>query len=183
MAEQEINTINKEEEEMATQGITTIDEEVEEMTTQGITTINNDVLMKIAVQTAHGVEGVAQVGASSAARSIAKVFGRGQTSSAGINVNPGEPGSGETSFSLTLATEFGYSIPEVVRNVRDAVSNKVNEITGLTVRSIDIYIEDIVDKSLQNKASVPLVSRIRGQSGNGQEVKPKTSETTQLPSG
>lgn len=153
------------------------------MAVQGITTINNDVLMKIAVQTAQEVEGVAQVGASSTGRSIAKMFGRGQTSSAGINVNPGEPGSGETSFNLTLATEYGFSIPDVVRNVREAISAQINEITGLTVRLIDIYVQDIIDMSQQNKSSVPLVDRLRGQVKDGQEEKPKTPVATQLPTG
>lgn len=153
------------------------------MAVQGITTINNDVLVKIAVQTAQEVDGVAQVGASSAARSIAKMFGRGQTSNAGINVNPGEPGSGETSFSLTLATDFGYSIPEVVRDVREAISNRINEITGLAVRNIDIYVEDIIDTSQQSKPSIPLVDKVMARSGDGQEEKSKTPETIQLPTG
>jgi uncharacterized alkaline shock family protein YloU len=153
------------------------------MEVQGITTINNDVLIKIAVQTAQEVDGVAQVGASSTARSIAKMFGRGQTSSSGINVNPGEPGSGETSFNLTLAAEFGFSIPDVVRNVREAITNQIKDITGLTVRNIDIYVEDIVDTSQQNKAAVPLVGGLRGQSKEGKEEKPRTPEATQLPAG
>jgi uncharacterized alkaline shock family protein YloU len=157
--------------------------EVDLMEVQGITTINNDVLMKVAVQTAQEVDGVAQVGASSTARSIAKMFGRGQTGKAGVNVNPGEPGSGETSFNLTLAIEFGYSIPDVVRSVRDAISNRINEITGLSVRNIDIFVEDIVDVSQQGKASVPLMNRLRGQGGDGQEEKPKISASTQLPTG
>jgi uncharacterized alkaline shock family protein YloU len=153
------------------------------MVAQGITTINNDVLIKIAVQTAQEVDGVARVGASSAGRSIAKIFGRGQTSNAGINVNPGEAGSGETSFNLTLATEFGYSIPDVVRNVQDAISNQIKFITGLTVRNIDIYVEDIVDTSQQNKSSIPLVGSLLGQSKSGEEEKPKAPAATQLPTG
>jgi uncharacterized alkaline shock family protein YloU len=150
------------------------------MEVQGITTLNNDVLIKIAVQTAQEVDGVAQVGASSAGRSIAKMFGRGQTSNAGINVNPGEPGSGETSFNLTLATEFGYSIPDVVRNIREAISNRIKDITGLTVNNIDIYVEDIVDTSQQNKAAVPLVGSIISKKDRDEE-KPKKPVATQLP--
>jgi uncharacterized alkaline shock family protein YloU len=149
------------------------------MAVQGTTTINNDVLLKIAVQAAQEVDGVAQIGASSAARSIAKMFGRGQSSNAGILVNPGEPGSGETSFNLTLSTVFGHSIPEVVRNVREAISSRIAEMTGLIVRNIDVFVEDIIDTSQQGSASIPLVER----RGNGQEEPPKplkTPETTQL---
>jgi uncharacterized alkaline shock family protein YloU len=152
------------------------------MIVQGITTINNDVLMKIATQTAQEVEGVAQIGASSTGRAIAKMFGRGQTSSAGSNVNPGEPGSGETSFNLTLSIEFGYSIPDVVQDVRETISRQIKEITGLTVRNVDIYIEDIIDTSQQGKSSIPLVGRLGGQTGDGQQEKPKVPEATQLPS-
>jgi len=155
------------------------------MAVEGITTIANDVLLKIAVEATHEVDGVAQVGASSAARSIARMFGRGQSSSAGIDVNPGEAGSGETSFNLTLSIIFGYSIPDVVRNVRESISNQVNEMTGLMVRNIDIYVEDIVDQSQQNRSSIPLVDRLRGQSNGEEEEAEKSTrpEVTQLPTG
>lgn len=139
------------------------------MGTEGTTTINNDVLVKIAVQTAQGIEGVAQVGASSAGRSIVKAFGGGQTSSSGINVNPGDPGSGETSFSLTIATLFGYSIPQVVRDIREAISGRVKELTGLTVRRVDVHVEDIKEQAEQGKASIPLVAKIRGQDKESKE--------------
>jgi uncharacterized alkaline shock family protein YloU len=151
------------------------------MAVQGITTISNDVLMKIAVQTAQGVDGVAQVGASSAARSFIKMFGRGQTSSAGINVNPGEAGSGMTSFNFTIAVDYGYSIPEVVRELREAISTEVSNMTGLTVSNIDVYVEDIVDTSMQSKASIPLVDRLRRDGKDGEEEKQKVADTTQLP--
>lgn len=152
------------------------------MAVEGTTTINNDVLVKIAVQTAQEIEGVAQVGASSAGRSIAKAFGGGQTSTSGINVTSGEPGSGEASFNLIVATLFDYSIPQVVREIREAIASRINQLTGLTVRRVDIHIEDIKVEAEQGKASIPLVAKIRGQDGDEKDKeKEKASQITQLP--
>jgi uncharacterized alkaline shock family protein YloU len=141
------------------------------MAVQGTTTISNDVLMKIAVQAAKNVDGVAQIGASSAARSIAKMFGRGETSNAGIDVSPGESGTGQTSFNFTVSTEYGYSIPSVVQNLRDAISSNVRQMTGLTVSNIDVYIEDIIDKSQINKDAIPLEDRSQSRNKIGEEEK------------
>lgn len=152
----------------------------------GTTTVNNDVLVKIAVQTAQEVEGVAQVGASSAGRSIARVFGGGQTTSSGIDVSPGEPGTGETSFSLVISTIFGHSIPQVVRSIREAVGSRINELTGLTVTRVDIYVEDIKDQAVQGRSSIPLMGKMFGQGeekerGREQEQPSKQEKGVEIP--
>ena len=110
---------------------------------EGTTTIKNEVLVKIAVGAAIEVDGVDQVGASSVGRTIAHAFGGGKTSKSGVGVTPGQPGSGEASFSMTISTQYGFSIPVIATVIRDAVAIRVKEITGLDVRRVDIHVEDI----------------------------------------
>lgn len=129
----------------------------------GTTTIKNDVLVKIAVTAAMEVSGVEQVGASSVGRTIAQAFGGGKTSSAGVGVKPGQPGSGEVSFGLTISTQYGYSIPNIVNDIRQAVGSNIKEITGLNVKRVDIHVEDIKEASSDGRGSLFSLAGEEGQ--------------------
>jgi uncharacterized alkaline shock family protein YloU len=120
---------------------------------EGTTTIKNEVLIKIAVGAAGEVGGVDQVGASSVGRTLARTFGGGRSSSSGVGVTPGQPGSGEAAFNLTISTQYGFSIPEVARAIRETVAQRISDLTGLTVRRVDIHVEDIREARAEGAAS------------------------------
>ena len=109
----------------------------------GTTTIKNEVLVKIAVGAAIEVGGVDQVGASSVGRTIAHAFGGGRTTKSGVGVTPGQPGSGQASFGMTVSTQYGYSIPAVANEIREAIGARIKELTGLNVRRVDVHVDDI----------------------------------------
>jgi len=146
---------------------------------EGTTTIRNEVLLKIAIEAAGQVRGVAQVGASSVGRSIAQAFGGGKTGTSGVEVTPGQPGSGETSFELTISTIFGASIPEVARQIREAINARIGEVTGLSVRRVNIHVEDIREEGIEGRGfSLPLVGRRDEEERKEEQKEP---EVTQLP--
>lgn len=144
----------------------------------GTTTIKNEVLVKIAVGAAIEVGGVDQVGASSVGRTIAHAFGGGRTSKSGVGVTPGQPGSGEASFGMTISTQYGYSIPDVASDIRDAVAERIKELTGLSVRRVDIHVEDI--REPRGDGSGSHVSYL-GESEESAALKEEKGEYTEIP--
>ncbi len=44
---------------------------------------------------------------------------------------------------LAINIEYGYSIPEVCKNVQDRVKNTIETMTGLTVSEVNIRIADV----------------------------------------
>jgi uncharacterized alkaline shock family protein YloU len=59
----------------------------------------------------------------------------------GTNVDVGE---GAVSIALRLAVVYGASVPELTRTVRSGVIRAVEAMTGLTVDSVDVAVEEIV---------------------------------------
>ncbi|MGP1588570.1 Asp23/Gls24 family envelope stress response protein [Oribacterium sp. oral taxon 102] len=50
------------------------------------------------------------------------------------------------SVSLNLCVKYGYSIPEVSRNVQDRVSQAIENMTGLNVLDVNIRISGVATK-------------------------------------
>lgn len=144
----------------------------------GTTTIKNDVLVKIAVGAAIEVDGVDQVGASSVGRTIAHAFGGGKTSRSGVGVTPGQPGSGEASFSITISTQYGYSIPDVAAEIREAIASRMKELTGLSVRRVDIHVEDIREPRGDGAGAQSYLS---GGAEESAALKQEKGEYTEIP--
>lgn len=59
----------------------------------------------------------------------------------GIKVN--SVGPGEVDIDLFVTLEYGVSLPAVAQNARDNVRYRVQEMTGLIVRDVNIFVEDI----------------------------------------
>ncbi len=50
------------------------------------------------------------------------------------------------SVSLNLSVKYGYSIPDVSKNVQDRVSQAIESMTGLNVLDVNIRISGVVTK-------------------------------------
>ena len=123
-------------------------------TERGGTTISDAVVKKIAGLAAQEVEKVQVGGGTSAAvggflSSVSgAVTGGGGGSSAG---GAGAPTSGvsvevgqeEAAVDLTVAVEYGVSIPQVTRAVRRNVVNRVENLVGLRVTEVNITVNDV----------------------------------------
>ena len=109
---------------------------------RGTTTINDDVVSRIAGVAAGEVEGIRMGGSVSrtAGRILESVAGsQGQTR--GISA---EVGRFETAMDLTMGVEYGRNIFELVEQVRDIISERVENITGLRVTELNVTVSDIV---------------------------------------
>ena len=109
---------------------------------RGMTTINEGVVSKIAGVAAGEVEGVRMGGsASRAAGGILENVTGSQGQARGVSV---EVGRFETAIDLTMGIEYGSNILERVEQVRNRISQRVENITGLRVTELNVTVSDVV---------------------------------------
>ena len=116
----------------------------------GNTTIGNAVVSQIAGIAAQEVEKVQMGGGATAAvggflQSVTGSVTGGSTSgggnfSKGVSVEVGEE---EAAVDLTMAIEYGQSIPQLTDAARRNVINRVESLTGLRVTEVNITVNDV----------------------------------------
>ncbi len=112
-------------------------------TTKGKTTIANGVVAKIVGIAAREIEGVKEVIGSGAGATISGLATRvthGDTRAQGVSVDVGEI---EAAASINIVVNYGVSIPHVAEAVRRNVIARVEAMTGLTVITVDIAVNDL----------------------------------------
>jgi uncharacterized protein (TIGR02271 family) len=116
---------------------------------RGSTNISDTVVQKIAGIAAQEVEKVQMGGGAAAAVTgfLGSVSGAVSGSSSGdgspargVSVEVGEE---EAAVDLTMAIEYGVSIPQVTEAVRRNVINRVENLTGLRVAEVNIVVNDV----------------------------------------
>lgn len=106
-----------------------------ELEVTGKTTINDDVVASIASMAAKEVQGVSDIGK----KTIRSAFG-GAKKAQGVMV---ESGSREAILDMDMKVMYGFSIPEIVINVRHTVARRVLETLGLVTKEININVMGI----------------------------------------
>lgn len=117
---------------------------------KGRTTISDAVVQQVAGIAAQEVEKVQMGGGASAAvggflQSVTGGITGGSTSGGG-NYSKGvgvEVGEEETAIDLTMAIEYGKSIPQVTEAVRRNVINRVESMVGLRVTEVNVTVSDV----------------------------------------
>src|SRR5918993_226227 len=114
----------------------------------GTTTISTSVVSQIAGIAAQEVEKVQMGGGASAAVGgfLQSVTGAVGGSSGGSNFSKGvsvEVGTQEAAIDLTMAIEYGQSIPQLTEAARRNVINKVESLVGLHVTEVNITVNDV----------------------------------------
>jgi uncharacterized alkaline shock family protein YloU len=114
-------------------------------TEHGTTSVADSVVAKIAGIAAREVSGVHQMG-SGAARALGAikemlpVGGNMPAPTQGVTVEVGET---EAAIDLDLVVEYGVSIPDLSKSVRNNVIQRVERMTGLSVTEVNISVDDI----------------------------------------
>ena len=119
-------------------------------TERGRTTIGDAVVAKIAGIAAQEVEKVQMGGGAAAAVGgfLESVTGTvsgggsvgGGSTTRGVSVEVGEE---EAAVDLTMALEYGVPIPQTTEQVRRNVVNRLENLTGLSVREVNITVTDV----------------------------------------
>ncbi|HEY6582614.1 MAG TPA: Asp23/Gls24 family envelope stress response protein [Rubrobacter sp.] len=115
----------------------------------GTTTVSNAVVSQIAGIAAQEVEKVQMGGGATAAvggflqsvtGSVTGSSSGGSNFSKGVTVEVGEE---EAAIDLTMAVEYGQSIPRLTDAVRRNVINRVENLAGLHVTEVNITVNDV----------------------------------------
>lgn len=116
----------------------------------GTTSISDSVVSQIAGLAAQEVEKVQMGGGAAAAVGgfLQSVTGgvTGGSSSGGGNYSRGvsvEVGEEEAAIDLTMAIEYGQSIPQITEAARRNVINRVENLVGLRVNEVNITVTDV----------------------------------------
>lgn len=112
---------------------------------RGTTRIEDSVVQKIAGIAAQEIEGVRLGGAASErvgglVSSIPGVGGGGGAPTRGVSVEVGEV---EAAVDLTLRVAYGLPVPRVSEVVRRNVVNRIENLTGLRVTEVNVYVADV----------------------------------------
>jgi uncharacterized alkaline shock family protein YloU len=107
----------------------------------GETIIGDDVVASIAGMAAQEVEGVGSLGRSTVRRALSGAFADvAERARAGVAV---EVGKRECIVDLQLNVHYGYSIPNIINEVRKKVAARLLEFTGLIAKEINIRVVGI----------------------------------------
>ncbi|MFE9858892.1 Asp23/Gls24 family envelope stress response protein [Streptomyces sp. NPDC005780] len=111
--------------------------------TRGRTTIADGVVEKIAGMAARDVVGVHAMGSG-----LSRTFGavRDRVPGGSKSVTRGvkaEVGESQTALDLEIVVDYGVSIGEVARDVRENVVAAVERMTGLEVIEVNIAVSDV----------------------------------------
>ena len=109
----------------------------------GSTTIADAVVTKIASIAAREVRGVYDLGGGTA-RAI-----RGASRSVGVGLDERMQGVGvelgerEAAVDLTVVVEYGESIPQIAKTLRENITRRIEGMTGLKVTEVNIAVNDL----------------------------------------
>ena len=114
------------------------------VTDRGRTSIADSVVAKIAGLAAREIDGVHNMGTGTA-RAIGSIRDR-VSSSKNTGVTQGvsvEVGERQAAVDLDVVMEFGVSIVDASNAIRDNVSRRIENMTGLEVTEVNISVDDI----------------------------------------
>ena len=110
-------------------------------TVPGAINIHSGVIEAIVGQAASTVEGVARVGTGGALPTIARLA-RTTATQKGSGVQA-EAGRHEAILNIDITVEYGHSIPDVVKEIRESVAVKLKEQVGLVAKEINVRVAAI----------------------------------------
>jgi uncharacterized alkaline shock family protein YloU len=101
----------------------------------GRITISSEAIAQVVAETAVECYGVVGLKGSLRGR-LARARGR----PAGVEIGRD---AGEVTIDLHVVVEYGLNLAEVASSVRNRVAYEVGRLTGLTVRSVEVHVDDV----------------------------------------
>lgn len=110
-------------------------EYVSQVVEGGIINISEEVVATIAALAISEAEGVGGLSAN-LGTDIAELLGK-KNLSRGVKLNINE---GVVTIDCFIQVKYGYAVPEVAKNVQEAVAGAVESMTGLTIEAVNVNI-------------------------------------------
>ena len=107
----------------------------------GATEISDGVIAAIVGHAAEQVKGVMKLGTRGLLRAVIDTArSTGAAKAAGVEV---EAGRREAIFDIDLTIEYGHSIPDIVKDVRESVATELKGQVGLVAKEINVTVAAI----------------------------------------
>lgn len=106
----------------------------------GETIIEYEVIGAVAATAAREVNGISTVGTSSIRRTLSETFGPSHKKARGARV---EAGKKEAIVDLDIKITYGFSIPQLIIDVRKRVGARLLDMFGLIAKEINVNIVGI----------------------------------------
>src|SRR5262245_6816581 len=119
---------------------------------RGKTTVADGVVAKIAGIAAREIEGVHELlsqGVADTLTGLAQRVTRGDTRAQGVKV---EVGQREAVVDLKIIVLYGVNIPQLAEAVRRNIINRVQAMTGLTVKEVNVDVIDLFFREEKGEA-------------------------------
>lgn len=107
---------------------------------EGVTKINDNIYTTIASLRALEVRGIESM-STTAGDDIANLVGM-KNQWEGVRIKHSDDGS--LTIDLYVVVRYGYRIPDVALRVQEHVKSGIVELTGTSVDSVNIFVQDIV---------------------------------------
>ena len=106
----------------------------------GSVVIDDQVIGAIASTAAQEIEGVASLGEGSVRRIFSERLGGAERRARGVDVVSGRR---EAIVDIDVKVYYGYSIPDIVQQIRVNIASRIQEMCGLTVKQVNITVSGI----------------------------------------
>ncbi len=139
---------------------------------RGVTTIKDSVVQRLAGMAAGEVEGVYMGGgASRTAGGVLEGVTGSDSQKRGVSV---EVGRTEAAIDLTMGIDYGRNILDLVGQVRNRITQRVEGLTGLRITELNVTVSDIIFKGEDSDGE----EERRGlESGPSYEERPQVRRT------
>ncbi len=128
----------------------------------GKTRVSEEVVGKIAglaVKEVEGVHALVPFGAGQTLSSIAQSLGAtNNRKDIGVHV---EVGQVEAAVDVRIVTDYGVAIPQVAEAIRTNIARRIEVMTGLKVKEINIDVVDLFFEADERPAELPTDPRVR----------------------
>jgi uncharacterized alkaline shock family protein YloU len=107
--------------------------------------IHDGVIATITRRAALAVEGVSRLAGNALVDNLAEIVGSRRMQARAITIAVNE--NNQITIEIKLNLKVGYTIPEVAENVKKAVIADVEKVTGMTVTTVHVLVQDIDDET------------------------------------
>lgn len=108
--------------------------------------IHENVIANLVAMATRKVPGVSRLAGSTVVDAIASIVGSRRMQARAITV--GIAGDNCVTIDLKLNILVGFRLPDVVQQVQRAVIDNIESVTGMTVTRVNVAVQDIDDKSV-----------------------------------
>ena len=108
--------------------------------------IHDGVIATLTRRAALAVEGVSRLAGNALVDNLAEIVGSRRMQSRAIALEVNELNQ----ISIEINLKVGYTIPEVAENVQKAVISDVEKVTGMTVKTVHVLVQDIDDEYIDD---------------------------------